>query len=400
MRQADLVKVINETHQLCISQKVVKERIDKIYKYIKNQVILNKEKFERNELILFKKYIESIERKNFNQYTGAIFCSLLLLYENEKKFRSVLKGRIVNSLYIEDFITGFENYINQFLFEIHKIYDEKLLDEFERNEIYSIHILKDFLIKIFDIEKVLEEKLNNELKDTESLMSKINGLSTYRKFLFIEKFNKKLEKLIQKEEWNLKEELRSAIEKHDLDTITEIITELRFYFNNKDKNNVVNKEKVFRDLEGILLQSQNYSKLKAMEQINYFIDIITTYRDEKAIKIIGNLNELMHKGGDEVTLFLEKTIALYEQEQEVEYNTLRENRDKTKKALFRVGRLRSNTEMKEILEQREEYLYIKVNDKQLFKSLEKLIDISIKNENQAMLLNIDFILKYYKKFLM
>ncbi|HDR4556464.1 hypothetical protein LKM14_24955 [Bacillus cereus] len=54
MRQADLVKVINETHQLGISQKVVKERIDKIYKYIKNQVIFNKEKFDINELIFLK----------------------------------------------------------------------------------------------------------------------------------------------------------------------------------------------------------------------------------------------------------------------------------------------------------------------------------------------------------
>ncbi|MCC2495645.1 hypothetical protein LKM14_19960, partial [Bacillus cereus] len=93
--------------------------------------------------------------------------------------------------------------------------------------------------------------------------------------------------LIQKEEWNLKEELS-------------------FYFNNKDKNNFVDKEKIFKDLDDILLQSQNYSKLKAMEQINYFIDIITTYKDEKAIKVIGDLNELMHKGGDEVPLFLEK----------------------------------------------------------------------------------------------
>lgn len=213
---------------------------------------------------------------------------MLLLYENEKFFRSVLKGKIVNSLYIEDFITGFENYINQCLSEIYKIYDEKSVDEFENNEIYFIPILlKGFLIKIFDTEKVLEEKLNNELKETEILMNKINELSPYRKFLFIEKFNKKLEKLIQKEEWNLKEELS-------------------FYFNNKDKNNFVDKEKIFKDLDDILLQSQNYSKLKAMEQINYFIDIITTYKDEKAIKVIGDLNELMHKGGDEVPLFLEK----------------------------------------------------------------------------------------------
>ncbi|MEB9441254.1 hypothetical protein P4I98_23955 [Bacillus cereus] len=400
MRQADLVKVINETYQLGISQKVVKERIDKIYKYIKNQVIFNKGKFDIEESILFKKYIKSIERKNFNHYTGAIFCSLLLLYEKEKIFRSVLKGKIVNSLYIEDFITSFENYINQFLSEINKIYDEKLLDEFEDNEIYFIPTLKEFLIKLFDIEKIIEEKLNDELKDTEILMNKVNRLSPYRKFLFIEKFNKKLEKLIQKEEWNLKEELRNAIEKHDLDTITEIITELRFYFNNKDKNNIVDKEKIFKDLEGILLKSQSYSKLKAMEQINYFIDIITKYKDEKAIKILDDLNELMHKEVDEVLPFLEKTISLYEQEQKIESNTLKENRDRTKKAFFRAGRLRSNTEMKEILEQREEYLYIKVNDKQLFGSLMKLIDIAIKDENQAMLLNIDFILKYYKKFLM
>ncbi|HDR7573772.1 TPA: hypothetical protein QCX38_005393, partial [Bacillus mobilis] len=356
-----------------------KERIDKIYKFIKNQVISNNKEFNTSELMFFKKYIKSIERKNFNYYTGAIFCSLLLLYENEKVFRSVLKGKIVNSLYIEDFITGFENYINQFLSEINQIYDGKPLDEFEDNEIYFIPILKEFLIKIFDIEKALEEKLNNELKDTEILMNKINGLSTYRKFLFIEKFNKKLEKLIQKEEWNLKEELRNAIEKHDLDTITEIITELRFYFNNKDKNNIVDKEKIFKDLEGVLLQSQNYSKLKTMEQINYFIDIITTYKDEKAIKIIDDLNELMQTEGDELLLFLEKTISLYEQGQEIESNTLKENRDKTKKALFRAGRLRSNTEMKEILEQREEYLYIEVNDKQLFESLKKLIDIAIKD---------------------
>ena len=114
---------------------------------------------------------------------------MLLLYENEKFFRSVLKGKIVNSLYIEDFITGFENYINQCLSEIYKIYDEKSVDEFENNEIYFIPILlKGFLIKIFDTEKVLEEKLNNELKETEILMNKINGLSPYRKFLFIEKF--------------------------------------------------------------------------------------------------------------------------------------------------------------------------------------------------------------------
>lgn len=386
MRQANLVKCINDTYDLGISQKVVKERIDKIYKFIKKQLICNKAEFNTNELMLFEKYIKSIERKNFNHYTGAIFYSLLLLYENEKNFRSVLKGKIVNDLYIEDFITGFENYINQFLSEINKIYDEKSLDEFGNNGIYFIPILKEFLIKIFDIEKVLEEKLNNELRDTEILMNKINRLSSYRKFLFIEKFNKKLKKLIQKEEWNLKEELRSAIEKHDLDTITEIITELRFYFNNKDKNNIVDKEKIFKDLEGILLQSQNYSKLKIMEQINYFIDIITTYKDEKAIKIMDDLNELMHKEGDELLLFLEKTISLYEQGQEIESNKLKENRDKTKKALFRAGRLRSDTEMKEILEQREEYLYIEVNDKQLFESLKKLIDIAIKDENQAMLL--------------
>ncbi|PHC64069.1 hypothetical protein, partial [Bacillus wiedmannii] len=143
MRQADLVKVINETHQLGISQKVVKERIDKIYKYIKNQFIFNKEKFDINELIFFKKYIKSIERKSFNRHTGAIFCSLLLLYENEKNFRNVLKGKIVNSLYIEDFITGFENYINQCLSEIYKIYDEKSLDEFENNKIYFIPTLKE-----------------------------------------------------------------------------------------------------------------------------------------------------------------------------------------------------------------------------------------------------------------
>ncbi|HDR4556462.1 hypothetical protein LKM14_19965 [Bacillus cereus] len=74
---------------------------------------------------------------------------------------------------------------------------------------------------------------------------------------------------------------------------------------------------------------------------------------------------------------------MYEQGQEIESNILKENRDKTKKALFRAGRLRSNTEMKEILEQRKEYLYIKVNDKQLFESLKKLIDIAIKHENQA-----------------
>lgn len=81
--------------------------------------------------------------------------------------------------------------------------------------------------------------------------------------------------------------------------------------------------------------------------------------------------------------FWKKTISLYEQGQEIESNILKENRDKTKKALFRAGRLRSNTEMKEILEQRKEYLDIKVNDKQLFESLKKLIDIAIKHENQA-----------------
>ncbi|MCU5738085.1 hypothetical protein OCF59_20230, partial [Bacillus mobilis] len=84
MRQADLVKIINKTHKLDISQKVVKERIDKIYKFIKNQVISNNKEFNTSELMFFKKYIKSIERKNFNYYTGAIFCSLLLLYENEK----------------------------------------------------------------------------------------------------------------------------------------------------------------------------------------------------------------------------------------------------------------------------------------------------------------------------
>lgn len=57
------MKVINETHQLGISQKVVKERIDKIYKYIKNQVIFNKEKFDINELIFLKNIYKVLKEK-------------------------------------------------------------------------------------------------------------------------------------------------------------------------------------------------------------------------------------------------------------------------------------------------------------------------------------------------
>ncbi|KMP45838.1 hypothetical protein TU55_08935 [Bacillus cereus] len=400
MRQADLVKIIRKTHKLDISQKVVKERIDKIYKFIKNQAISNNEEFNTNESMLFKKYIKNIERKNFNHYTGAIFYALLLLYQNEKNFRSILKGNIINSVYIEDFITDCEDYINQYLCEIYKSYEEGSFDEYENNGTYFIPILKGFLIKIFDVEKILEERLNNELKNTEILMKRVERFSLYRKNSLIENLNKKLEKLVQKEEWGLKEELRKAIVERDLITITGAVAELRYYYHNEDNYNIVDRRKIFKDLEIILLQSQNYSKLKAMEKFNYFMDIIEKYEDEKVMGIINNLNDLIHKEENMVLSFLEETINLYEQEKEIESNIVKANRDKTKKALFRAGRLKSKTEMKEILELREEYLYIKVNDKQIFESLRELIDIAIDDENQTMLLNIDFILKYYKRFLM
>lgn len=397
MRQANLVKYINDTYGLGISQKVVKERIDKIYKFIKKQVVCNKSEFNTNELRLFKGYIKTIEQKDFNYYTGAIFCSLLLLYQNERLFRSILKGQIINSIYIEDLVISLETYINKFLV---KTYEGELYEEYEEKGTYFIPTFKEFFIKICDTERILGEKLNDKLKNTEIFMNKVEKLSLYRRNAFMGKVNRKLEKLIQREEWALKEELREAIIKHDPIAITGIIAELRAYHCLETNNGIVGESKLFKDLENTLLHSKIYSKTKAMEQINYFKRIIATYEEEHAFQVISTLKELIHMGDDVIVSFIEKNIILYEENQEIESNILREQQDKMRDALFRAGRLRSKTELKEILEQREEYLYIRDNDKQLFEALQELQNRITNDKNQTMLLDIDFILKYYKQFLM
>ncbi|PFI68971.1 hypothetical protein [Bacillus cereus] len=396
MKQANLVKYINDTYKLGISQKIVKERIDKIYKFIREQIKSNKDEFNINDLTLFQKYIKTIEQKDFNYYTGAIFCSLLLLYQNERLFRSRLKGKIINSIYIEDFVVSLETYIKKYLVEC---YREGLYEGYENNGTHFISIFKSFFIKIFDTEKILEEELNDKLKSTEGFMQEVEKLSVYRKNAFMEKLNKRLEKLIQKEEWILREELREAIIKHDSANITGSIAELRAYYG-IENNQIMSDEKVFKDLESTLLHSKVYSPTKTINQIAHFRGIVATYEDEKAFQIISNLRELMDKKEDILISFIEEIISLYEQNQEIEDKIIKERQTKTKDALFLAGRLRSKTELKELLEQREEYLYIRDNDKQVFTALQELQNTITNDENQLMLLNIDFILKYYKRFLM
>lgn len=396
MRKANLVKYINDTYKLDISQKVIKERIDKIYKFIRKQIISNKDAFNINDLMLFQKYIKAIEQKDFNYYTGAIFYSLLLLYQNERLFRSRLKGKIINSIYIEDLVISLDTYIKKYLAEIYK---QEPYEEYENNGTYFISAFKEFFIKIFDTEKILEEELDNKLKSNDIFMQRVKELPLYRRNVLMGKLNKGLEKLIQREEWILREELREAIICDDPIAITGIIAELRVY-HCLEKNNIVSEQELFEELGKVLSNSKIYNLTKAMEQINHFRRIIATYEDEKAFQIINILKELLCEKEDILISFIEENISLYEQNQEIESKIIKERQNSMKDALFRSGRLRSKTELKELLEQREEYLYIRDNDKQLFEALKKLQNKVTEYENQAMLLNIDFILKNYKQFLM
>ncbi|MBJ8153501.1 hypothetical protein [Bacillus cereus] len=396
MRKANLVKYINDTYKLDISQKVIKERIDKIYKFIRKQIISNKDEFNINDLMLFQKYIKAIEQKDFNYYTGAIFYSLLLLYQNERLFRSRLKGKIINSIYIEDLVISLDTYIKKYLAEIYK---QEPYEEYENNGTYFISAFKEFFIKIFDTEKILEEELDNKLKNNDIFMQRVKELPLYRRNVLMGKLNKGLEKLIQREEWILREELREAIICDDPIAITGIIAELRVY-HCLEKNNIVSEQELFEELGKVLSNSKIYNLTKTMEQINHFRRIIATYEDEKALQIINITKELLCEKEDILISFIEENISLYEQNQEIESRIIKERQNSMKDALFRSGRLRSKTELKELLEQREEYLYIRDNDKQLFEALKKLQNKVTEYENKSMLLNIDFILKNYKQFLM
>ncbi|PFR94435.1 hypothetical protein COK43_02610 [Bacillus cereus] len=410
MRQADLVKIINKKYGLKISQKVIKERIDKIYTFIKNQFISNRSQFNDNEVVFFGVCIRNIERKNFNQYTGAIFLSFLSLYKKSELFRSMLKGNIVDDDYLEDLITYFEEFMDRYICVISSVdktkekvnylikNEKKILEKYEADFPYFMFIVKGFIKKIFTNESIINTKIIDQIRHTESLLKKADELSTYRHYLFIKKLNRKIELLLEKEKFLLKEELRDAIISHDIDKISCIIPNLDFYPNFiEDKNHDV---KILEDLESGL-KSRYKLNLKELFQIGDFKNKILKYKAKERMEIIQRVQKTIDsKGKREIFSFIEKINNADDKRVEGKREQIQEEYEITKKLILHAGRLKSITEMKRILEKRVEYKHLEKNDKQMYNAIEDLMKKALTEDDQKLLLAIDSILKYYKKFFM
>ncbi|MDP7979914.1 hypothetical protein [Bacillus multifaciens] len=410
MRQADLVKIISKEYGSEISQKVVKERIDKIYKFIKAQFISNKKEFDTNESTFFEICIRNIERKNFHQYTGAIFLSLLFLYKSNEIFQSVLKGNIVDDDYLEDFITYFEEYMDGSIGTISNsnkyrkkiIYlaesEKKKWENYEEDFPYFRFILKGFIKKIFESKNIINAKIIDEMRYTSSLLKKADKLSTYKHYLFIKKLNRKIELLLKKEKSTLKEELRDAIIKHDLDAMECIVANLNFYPDLIEDHR--RDIKLLEDLESVLWSRYKLNS-KAMFQIGDFKNKILKYEVRERMEIIQQLQEIVNlKGKREVFSFIEKINSEDDKKVERKKEKLHEEYKVTKKSFLRAWRLKSKTEMHRILKERIEYTHLENSDKQLHNAIEKLMEKALEEKNSELLLKINNILKYYKKFFM
>ncbi|PGA05154.1 hypothetical protein [Bacillus toyonensis] len=410
MRQADLVKIINREYGSKISQKVVKERIDKLYNFIKSQIISNEIEFSTNEKVLFNTCIKSIEEKNFHEYTGAIFLSLLILYENNLVVRKVIRGKIVNDDYLEGFIGCFETYVEEYKGKVFdnngneekRVYltesEKKIWRIYEEDFPYFMFILKGMVTNIFSNTNILNKKKSVEIRYTASLVEHADQLPPYRHYLFAKRLNRKLELLLKSEKSILKKELRTAIIKRDFDAMDCIIADLNFepdYIgDNKKEIEILNALKE-------VLQSRYKLNLKTMSHFEFFQKNVLRYRAEERMKIIQELQEIVNsKEKREVLSFLERINQEGDKKVEREKKKIQEEYKMTKKLFLRAGRLKSKTEMHRILNERTEYRYLERNDKQLYNAIEKLMVHALKEENLEVLLKIDSILKYYKKFFM
>ncbi|HDR4513819.1 hypothetical protein [Bacillus cereus group sp. TH150LC] len=409
MRQADLVKLINKKRQTKISQKSVKEKIDKIFNFIERQLRFNSQEFDRSELLLFGTCIKSMERKNFCKYTGAIFVSLILIYENEESLRKVIQGKIVDDNYLEDFITVFEEYMNEFIGIISHsdkdknklnltLKENKILEKYDQDFPYFMYVSKDFLRKIFSSKNIINTKIKDEMNYTANLFEIADSFSEYRRYLFIKNLNKKINSLLKKEKFDLKEELRDAIITDNIDVMESIMAELSLYPEFVEDNG-----DIIRKLEELEDKLHSRYKLNSKEvfQIGVFKRNILKYERGKTEDMALELKGMMESGGKrEILLFVKKINSAHDREIEKEKKDIREEYKETKELFLRAGRLKSIVEMHRILKQRIEYIHLTNNDKQLYNKIEELMIKALKEENIELLLKIDNILKYYKRFFM
>lgn len=130
---ADLVKIINaNTEYKKVQQKVIKEKILKIYDFLRNEIELSDIELDDQQRKIYNVYIKNIEKKKFQMYTGIIYLTLLSLYEDDDFFK-MLRYSPVDEVCCEGWLSISNNKMRIWLSEVLNMHHRKYVSANRKN---------------------------------------------------------------------------------------------------------------------------------------------------------------------------------------------------------------------------------------------------------------------------
>ncbi|MDA2565693.1 hypothetical protein [Bacillus cereus group sp. MYBK257-2] len=416
---ADLVKIINaNTEYKKVQQKVIKEKILKIYDFLRNEIELSDIELDDQQRKIYNVYIKNIEKKKFQMYTGIIYLTLLSLYEDDDFFK-MLRYSPVDEVCCEGWLSISNNKMRIWLSEVLNMHHRKYVSANRKNRKKSLNAeawkkqwykeneeefsnliiyLNGIVFKLWKSnQRRLSDSISNEIDIIGTILENSMKLPDVKRYHLLKKLSWNLYEWYQQEIQKMKRELTQAICSYNEEDISTIKAQLEICYTIIHLRMGNEEEEAFIKWLRETLIKFSYPLLTVDIYITDFKKAYLSldYKRKEIIEI--GLKELgKYSSSRDINLFITKVISDYnkrkEREDHLSLQIYKQWRDKCVKAF----KDRDFNTLLEILKKREEYTCMKKQDIRIYNKINELLDKVVRDKEEQSLEKIFNIYGLYK----
>lgn len=408
MIMANLVKIVNGNIEYKqVQQKVIKEKIIKIYSFFRSEIELNNIELDDQQRKIYELYIKNIEKKKFRMYTGVIYLTLLSLYEDNDFFK-MLRYSPVDEISCENWLSISNNQMRIWLSEVLDMHYKKYVSTNRKNRKISLNsktwknkwydeheeeftdLMIHFNSIIFKLwennQSRLSSSINNEMDIIGDIVEKSMKLPDIKRYHLFKKLSRNLYEWYQQEIQKMKHEFTKAICSYDEDNISTIKAQLEFCYAAVQIKMGNEEEEVFiKWLRETLIKS-SYPILTVD---TYMIDFQEAYlnsdfEQKKIIEI--SLKELgYYSSSRDIVLCIEKIISNYNKQKKREKHLAMQTYKQWRDSCVVALKSRDSNTLLVLLQKKEEYKCMKNRDVKIYNKVNELIArVASHNEEQSL----------------